>query len=85
MTRRFFIFMLVLLAVAASALFTWFNPDRVVLELGFARITPPISLAFVATFAAGWLFGLLCSSLWVARIARERRRLAREAARPGVA
>lgn len=81
MTQKFLTLILLLVAVFASALFTWLNPGRVELDLGFMAVSAPIAVAIVAAFAGGWLFGVLCSMPWVARIARDRRRLARSAER----
>ncbi len=82
MTRRIFSAFIFLLAVAVAVLFTWLNPGLIKLDLGFQAFDAPVSVAFVATFALGWLFGLLSAGAWMykRRRARKRREKAERAA-----
>jgi uncharacterized integral membrane protein len=76
--KRIFIAVVLLAALAASALFTWLNPGEIALDFGVQLVTWPLGLAFVAAVAAGWLFGILSAALWVARVSADRRRLKAE-------
>lgn len=82
MTRRIFSAFIFLLAVAVAVLFTSLNPGRIKLDLGFQVFDAPVSVAFVATFALGWLFGLFSAGAWMykRRRARKRREKAERAA-----
>ena len=82
MTRRIFSAFILILAVAVAVVFTWLNPGRIELDLGFQAFDTPVSVAFVATFALGWLFGLLSVGAWMykRRRARKRREKAERAA-----
>jgi uncharacterized membrane protein YciS (DUF1049 family) len=75
MVKRILIVVLVLAALAVSALFTSLNPGEITLDLGVAAIRTPVGLAFVLAIALGWLLGILSVLLWVARISMDRRRL----------
>ena len=74
MTRRIFSAFILILAVAVAVVFTWLNPGRIELDLGFQAFDVPVSVAFVATFALGWLFGLLSAGAWMYRRRRARKR-----------
>ena len=74
MTRRIFSAILLVIVVAIAAIFTWLNPGRVPLDLGFVALEAPVSLAFVAAFALGWLFGLVSAGAWLFKRRRARRR-----------
>ena len=70
---------LVLVVVAAAALFTFNNPGRIDVDLGFVLLEGvPASVAFAVAFGAGWLFGVLSAALALLRMSAERRRLRRE-------
>src|SRR5690606_40662319 len=70
---------LVLVVVAAAALFTYNNPGRIDVDLGFVLLEGvPTSVAFAVTFAVGWFFGVLSAALALLRMSAERRRLRRE-------
>ncbi len=73
--KRILLGILLLVALAVSALFTWLNPGEVELDLGFTGLTTPLGVAFVAAIAIGWLIGILSAALWVARVTADRRRL----------
>lgn len=57
--------------------FTAGNPGEVGLQLLHWEITPPISLAFTAVFAFGWLFGVVCMGIYAFKVTNERRMLRR--------
>ena len=82
MTRRILSAFLFILAVAVAVLFTWLIPGRIEIDLGFQAFDVPVSVAFVATFALGWVFGLLSAGAWMfkRRRARKRREKAERAA-----
>lgn len=75
MVKRTLFAVLIVAALAVSALFTWLNPGEVELDLGYTAVTTPLGVAFVAAIAIGWLIGILSASLWVARVTADRRRL----------
>lgn len=69
-----------LLIVLIFVLMLWFtsnNPGDVELDLAFGMVRPPIAIAFAVTFVVGWVFGLLCTSIYIFRLISERRRLKR--------
>ncbi|MEJ2516341.1 MAG: lipopolysaccharide assembly protein LapA domain-containing protein [Gammaproteobacteria bacterium] len=74
MFRRLLSGFLLILAVLAAVVFTWLNPGYISLDLGFVAVESPVSLAFVATFALGWLFGLASAGAWGLKRRRERKR-----------
>jgi uncharacterized integral membrane protein len=78
MIKRVSIAVVVVVALAVSALFTWLNPGELQLDLGVREVTVPVGVAFVAALAAGWLLGILSAALWVFRVSRDRRRLRSE-------
>ncbi len=57
--------------------FTAGNPGEVSLKLLHWEISPPVSLAFTAVFAIGWLFGIVCMGVYAFKVANERRMLRR--------
>ncbi len=81
MLKRLLSALFLILAVVAAVVFTWLNPGQVSLDLGFVAVDAPISLAFVATFAIGWLFGLASAGVW--GLQRRRARKRREKAQQG--
>ena len=58
--------------------FTSSNPGFVDLDLSFTTARPSIPLAFTLTFVLGWVFGLLCTVVFILRLINERRRLRRQ-------
>ena len=78
MIKRIVTAVLLIAAIAVSALFTYLNPGLVDLDLGFAAFELPFGLAFVLALGLGWLLGILTMLSWVARIAAQRRRLRTE-------
>jgi len=76
MSRFLFIATLIvaaLIAIIVSAM----NPERVAIELAFARIRTPLGVAFVVAFTVGLLAGLAWQLRWVAQLLAERGRLRR--------
>ncbi|MDH3440380.1 MAG: lipopolysaccharide assembly protein LapA domain-containing protein [Gammaproteobacteria bacterium] len=69
---------LVILVFAIMLVFTSSNPGFVDLDLFFKTVRPSIPLAFSVTFVLGWAFGLLCTVVFILRLANERRRLRRQ-------
>lgn len=77
MLKRIGIGFVVLFIFLLMLWFTNSNPGVVTLDLAFGVVQPSISLAFSVTFVIGWLFGLLCTSVFMFRLINERRRLRR--------
>jgi putative membrane protein len=75
MLKRIAVLLLVLIIFAIMMVFTKLNPGRVELDLAFGTVESSLSLAITMTFVFGWLFGLLCTSIFAARLINERRRL----------
>ncbi len=72
------VLVLVLIAVIVAVFaFTSVNSGTIEIDLLFDTVTTSVSLAFAVTFAAGWLFGLACLSIWAIRLVNERRVLKR--------
>lgn len=77
--RKAALVLALLLAVLFAAVFAYSNPERIAIDVGFARIEGvPVPVAFVACLAVGWLFGLVSAGVALLRMSRERRRLRRE-------
>ena len=57
--------------------FTSNNPGSVEIDLAFGTVTPSIPVAFSVMFVIGWVFGLLCTSVFILRLVNERRQLRR--------
>jgi len=77
MLKRAGLILLVILLFVAIFVFTALNTGQVELDLGFFKRSYPISIAVVATFVLGMLFGMLCMTAFVFRIVGERRHLRR--------
>ena len=77
--RKIVLFASLLLVALLTGVFAYNNPDRVGLDIGFARFENiSIVLAFAVALGIGWLFGLATVSFTLIRMARERRRLRRD-------
>jgi hypothetical protein len=77
MLRRLtFAFLFVLLALAGAG-FVRLNGAAVTVDLYAAAVPTSIGEALVAAFAVGWVAGVGGARLWMARLVRERRELAR--------
>ena len=75
MLRRIGIVAVVLVVFVVMVWFTSINPGVVSIDLAFGTVEPTIPLALAVTFVLGWLFGILCASIYVLRLLNERRRL----------
>ena len=75
MFKRVGAILLVLVILGLMLVFTRLNPGSVEIDLAVGTVQSSIPLAFTVAFAAGWLFGLLCMSIVMARLVNERRRL----------
>ncbi|HEX2139071.1 MAG TPA: lipopolysaccharide assembly protein LapA domain-containing protein [Woeseiaceae bacterium] len=78
MLKRIGAVLLILIILAAMLVFTRLNPGLIEIDLAFGTVESSIPLAFTVAFAAGWLFGLLCTAAFVTKLLNERRRLRRE-------
>ena len=73
-----FLFIVVLVAAALIAiLISALNASRVEIELAFVRLTSPLGVSLVVTFALGLLAGLVWQLKWIAQLLSERGRLRR--------
>lgn len=79
MMRNLLWSLLLVLMLVAAAVFAALNTGRIGLDLAFVAVEVDTSIALLATFAAGWLFGLACVGLVALRLLAERRRLRRAA------
>jgi uncharacterized integral membrane protein len=77
MLKKVGIGVLVLLIFVIMLVFTSSNPGFVDLDLFFLTVRPSIALAFSVTFVIGWVFGLLCTTVFILRLVNERRQLRR--------
>jgi uncharacterized membrane protein YciS (DUF1049 family) len=75
MVRRIAFVLLLILVLGTALAFAALNPGSINLDLGFFETTIQKSLALTVAFAAGWLFGLLCLAIVLARLMLDRRRL----------
>lgn len=78
MLKKTGIGILVVFVFAMMLVFTSSNPGFVALDLFFTTARPSIPLAFTLTFVLGWLFGLLCTVVFILRLMNERRLLRRQ-------
>ncbi len=78
MLKKFGAILLILVILAAMLVFTRLNPGLIEIDLAFGTVESSVPLAFTVTFAVGWLFGVLCTLAFVARLLNERRRLRKE-------
>lgn len=75
MLRKTGVLLLILVIFVLMIWFTRINPGTVHVDLAFGTVEPSIPMAFSVMFIAGWLFGLLCTALFILRLLNERRRL----------
>jgi len=76
--KKIGIAILVVLVLLVMLVFTSSNPGFVDLDLFFLKVQPSVALAFSVTFVLGWLFGLLCTTVFILRLVNERRQLRRK-------
>ena len=77
MLKRIAVLVLFLVILVVMFVFTRLNPGLVTIDLAFGTVESSIPLAFTATFVFGWLFGLICTAIFAARLVNERRQLRR--------
>ena len=77
MLKKISIGLLVVFIFLLMLVFTSSNPGYVDLDLFFLTVRPSIPLAFSVTFVLGWVFGLLCTTVFIMRLINERRHLRR--------
>lgn len=75
MLKRIGLVLLVLVIFVAMLVFARLNPGLLEIDLAFGTVGTSVPLAFAVAFAAGWLFGLLCTAAAVMRLVNERRQL----------
>ncbi|ANO51459.1 lipopolysaccharide assembly protein LapA domain-containing protein [Woeseia oceani] len=75
MFKKIAVIFVVLIIIAVMVVFTDRNPGQLPLDLAFGVVEPSIVLAISLTFVAGWVFGLLCTCLFIMRLVNDRRRL----------
>ncbi len=75
MLKRIAVLVLFLIILVIMLVFTRLNPGLVEIDLAFGTVQSSIPLAFTTTFVMGWLFGLLCTAIFAARLVNERRQL----------
>lgn len=75
MLKRIGAILLILTILVAMLVFTRLNPGLIEIDLALGTVQSSIPLAFTVAFAAGWLFGLLCTAVFVMRLVNERRQL----------
>jgi putative membrane protein len=72
---RYLIFGVILLVFLAAIVFASVNTGPLTLDLAFIEVSTTLSLAMLAFFAAGWLFGVVCIGFYLIRLMAERRQL----------
>ena len=77
MFRRIAIVLLVATIFVGTLVFTYHNKGEITLDLILKEVTSPVSVAFIVTFALGWLFGVVTMGLYALRQASEKRSLKR--------
>ena len=78
MLKRIAVVVLFVIILLVMLVFTRLNPGLVEIDLAFGTVESSIPLAFTVTFVLGWFFGLLCTAIFAARIANERRQLRKQ-------
>ncbi len=78
MFKRIAVIVLFLVILTIMLVFTRLNPGLIEIDLAFRTVKSSIPLAVTVTFVMGWLFGLLCTALFAARLVSERRHLRKQ-------
>ena len=78
MLKKIGVVLLLLVIFTLMLVFTSTNPGFVTIDLFFMEVSPSIPLAFSVTFVSGWVFGLLCTTVFILRLIHERRQLRRK-------
>lgn len=77
MLKRIAMILVALAIVIAMFAFTSVNTGTIRVDLLFIEVTTSVPVAFTVAFAVGWVFGVLCVSVWIFRLLNERRILKR--------
>lgn len=77
MLKKIGIGIVIVVIFVVMLVFTSSNPGFVDLDLFFVTARPSVALAFSVTFVIGWIFGLLCTTVFILRLLNERRQLRR--------
>lgn len=77
MLKRAVLVLVVIAIGIAMFAFTSVNSGTISVDLLFAEVETSIPVAFSVAFAVGWVFGLLCLSVWAIKVVNERRALKR--------
>lgn len=77
MLKRAVLVLVVIVIGVAMFAFTSVNTGMIAVDLLFAKVETSIPVAFSVAFAVGWVFGLLCLSIWALKLVNERRALKR--------
>lgn len=64
----------IVLVLIVVIVFTKLNGGPITVDLAFFSVDTQKPLAFVVAFVTGWIFGLLCTSFFVFKLIRERRK-----------
>jgi uncharacterized integral membrane protein len=72
--RHILITIFIVVALMLAAMFAWYNPQPVDLDLGVTVIQARVAYIVIASLAVGWLLGLLSALVWIIRLARRNRR-----------
>lgn len=64
----------IILVLIVVVVFTKLNGGPITVDLAFFSVDTQKPLAFVVAFVTGWFFGLLCTSFFVIKLIRERRK-----------
>ncbi len=78
MIKKTAVIILFLVILMIMLVFTRLNPGLVEIDLAFGTVESSVPLAFTVTFVMGWLFGLLCTAIFAARLVSERRNLRKQ-------
>ncbi len=78
MVKKTAVIVLFLVILMIMLVFTRLNPGLVEIDLAFGTVESSVPLAFTVTFVMGWLFGLLCTAIFAARLVSERRNLRKQ-------
>jgi len=75
MLKKIGIGLIVLIIFVLMIWFAYINPGVVSIDLAVRTVEPTIAVAFAVTFVLGWIFGLLCTTVFILRLMNERRQL----------
>jgi uncharacterized integral membrane protein len=75
MLKKIGVTLVFLLVFAIMLAFAKLNPGPVDINLAFTNVEASVPVAVIVAFVTGWIFGLLCTVVFVARLVNERRQL----------